>query len=368
MTKVRDFLGPYRLARLIRIGNSCQVWEAIEASTNKRFALKVLRDDFRERKEEIAFLKNEFEIASTLSHPNIIRILNFVNEKNCPPFLVLDLFSEMNIKQALRRGPESIAYMLDKIIVHCTEGLYYMHSQGWVHCDIKPDNFLVSREGDVKLIDFTISQKVKTGFAKWFSGKNKNISGTRSYMSPEQIRGASLDQRSDIYSFGCVLYELVTGKPPFTGSTPNELLSKHLSASIPSPIVANDNVTSEYAAVIRSAMAKKPEDRPASMWELLKTLRVTKVFKKPPRIPDQNIFDDVPTAGRIHNQEQVSDLTGNKVESKPDDTDDNKKKSDDDKKKSDEGKKKSDEEQKKADDQNKNSKKKPNDDENRKAQ
>lgn len=314
MTKVRDFLGPYRLARLIRMGNSCQVWEAIETASGNRFALKVLREDFRENKEEIAFLKNEYEIASSLTHPCVIKMHKLFLEKNLPPFLVLELFSELNIKQALRRGPESIAYMLDKIIVQCTESLYYMHSQGWVHCDIKPDNFLVSRDGDVKLIDFTISQKMKTGFAKWFSGKPKNISGTRSYMSPEQIRGGSLDQRSDIYSFGCVLYELVTGKPPFTGSTPNELLSKHISSPVPSPLVANDNVTAEYAAVIRSAMAKKPEDRPGTMWELLKTLRVTKVFKKPPRIPESSIFDDVPTAGRIHNQEQTFDIAGNKRE------------------------------------------------------
>ena len=199
--------------------------------------------------------------------------------------------------------------MLDKIVEQCTEGLYYMHSQGWVHCDIKPDNFLVSRDGTVKLIDFTISQKIKTGFSRWFSRKTRNIAGTRSYMSPEQIRGQALDQRSDIYSFGCVLYELVTGKPPYTGSSPSELLNKHLSAPIPSPLVINDNVTQEYAAIIRAAMAKKPTERPASMWELLKTLRGTKAFKRPPRIPESSIFDDVPTAGRIHNQEQVSDIT-----------------------------------------------------------
>jgi eukaryotic-like serine/threonine-protein kinase len=308
MTKARDFLGPYRLARLIRMGGSCQVWEAIETSTGKRFALKVLREDFRQNKEEVGFLKNEFLVASSMNHPHVITIHDLVLDKNLPPFLVLELFSELNIKQALRRGPESIAFMLDKIIENCTEGLYYMHTQGWVHCDIKPDNFLVSRNGDVKVIDFTISQKIKKGFAKWFSGKTKNISGTRSYMSPEQIRGAALDPRSDIYSFGCVLYEMVAGKPPFTGSTPNELLNKHLSAPIPSPVVVNDNVSAEFTAVIRSAMAKKPEDRPASMWDLLKTLRNTKVFKRPPRIPESSIFDDVPTAGRIHNQEQVSEI------------------------------------------------------------
>lgn len=308
MTKVKDFLGPYRLVRLIRMGNSSQVWEAVETQTGKRYALKVLRDDFRDRKEEIGFLKNEFQVGSAMNHPCVIKIQDMVLDKNLPPFLVLELFSELNIKQALRRGPDSIAFMLDKITVQCAEGLYYLHSQGWVHCDVKPDNFLVSRNGEVKLIDFTIAQKIKTGLAKFFSGKSKNISGTRSYMSPEQIRGKSLDQRSDIYSFGCVLYEMVTGKPPYTGSSPNELLNKHLTASIPSPLVVNDNVTNEYAAIIRSAMAKKPEERPDSMWDLMKILRTTKIFKRPPRIPETSIFEDMPTAGRIHNQEQVSEI------------------------------------------------------------
>jgi eukaryotic-like serine/threonine-protein kinase len=311
MTKARDFLGPYRLARLIRMGSSCQVWEAIEANTGKRFALKVLREDFRDNKLEVGFLKTEYEIAKSMNHPNIIKMHDLILTGNAP-FLVIELFSELNIKQALRRGPESIAYMLDKVIVQSTEALYYMHSQGYVHCDLKPDNFLVSRDGEVKLIDFTISQKIKTGLAKLFGGGSKAISGTRSYMSPEQIRGKRLDQRSDIYSFGCVMFELVTGKLPYTGSSPNELLNKHISAAIPSPLVANDNVTVEYAALVRKMMAKNPDDRPTSMWDLLKTLRVTKIFKTPPRIPDKSIFDDFPTSGRIHNQETVDDKDGDK--------------------------------------------------------
>ncbi|MEZ6133766.1 MAG: serine/threonine-protein kinase [Pirellulaceae bacterium] len=306
MTKARDFLGPYRLARLIRMGSSCQVWEAIESDTGDRYALKVLREDFRENKTEVGFLKTEYEIAKAMNHPNVIKMHDLVLTGNAP-FLVIELFSELNIKQALRRGPESIAYMLDTIIEQCTESLYYMHSQGFVHCDLKPDNFLVSREGEVKLIDFTISQKIKKGLAKLFGGKSKTISGTRSYMSPEQIRGKQLDARSDIYSFGCVLFEMVTGKLPYTGSSPNELLNKHISAAIPSPLVANENVTAEFAAVVKKMMAKSPDDRHESMWEVLKILRATKIFKKPPRIPESSIFDDFPTAGRIHSQETVED-------------------------------------------------------------
>jgi eukaryotic-like serine/threonine-protein kinase len=298
MTKVRDFLGPYRLTRLIRMGNSCQVWEAVESNTHERFALKVLRPDHRENKEEIAFLKNEYAITKALTHPNIIKMYDLVLQGDSP-FLVLELFSELNMKQALRRGPDSLAYMLEKIIVQCTESLYYMHTKGFVHCDIKPDNFLVSRDGDIKLIDFTISQKVRTGIAKLLGGKAKNIAGTMSYMSPEQIRGKPLDQRSDVYSFGCVLFEMVTGKPPFTGISPNDLLNKHISAAIPSPLVTNDNVTQEFANIIKGTMAKQPEQRFESMWELLKNIRAAKIFKKPPRIPEVSIFDDFQGGGRL---------------------------------------------------------------------
>lgn len=298
MTKVRDFLGGYRLARLIRMGTSCQVWEAIESNSGDRYALKVLRPDFKQNKQEVSFLKNEFEIAKAFAHPNVIKMHNLVLA-GTSPFLVLELFSELNMKQALRRGPDSIGYMLDTVLEQATEGLYHMHSQGFVHCDIKPDNFLVSREGETKVIDFTISQKMKKGISKFLSRRTRVIQGTRSYMAPEQIRGQVLDARTDIYSLGCVFFECVTGKLPYTGENPNDLLQKHLSASIPSPLVANDNVSIDFSNLIKAMMAKSPKDRPDSMWELLKTLRAIRIFKKQPRIPENSIFDDFPTAGRM---------------------------------------------------------------------
>jgi len=212
----------------------------------------------------------------------------------------LELFSEINLKQALRRGPEPIAYKLSSIIEQSCEALYYFHSKGYVHCDIKPDNLLLSRDFEVKLIDFTISRKIKSGFGKLFGSRNK-VEGTRSYMSPEQIRGQNVDQRSDIYSMGCMIYELCTGKAPYTGNTPNELLSKHLSATPPSALVTNENITPEFNNLIKLLLAKKQEDRPQSMWDVLKMLRSTPIFKKPPRIPETSIFDDFPTGGRMDN-------------------------------------------------------------------
>lgn len=293
MTKARDFLGKYRLARLIRVGSTCQVWEAIDETTRDRFAIKALRPESRTDKAAIASLKFEFDVATSMKNNNrVIQVYDYRVESGTA-FLVMELFSEMNLKQALRRGPEGIGYLLDTIVEQAAEGLYFMHTKGWIHRDVKPDNFLVSRDGVTKLIDFTIAEKKRSGLSKLL--RRSKVQGTRSYMSPEQIRGEALDERADVYSFGCMAYEMVTGKPPYTGQTPNDLLNKHITAPVPSPIVGNENVTPEFAELTKRMMAKKKEDRPASMWEFLKEFRVTRVFKKPPRQPEVAVFDDIPS-------------------------------------------------------------------------
>lgn len=292
MSKSRDFLGPYRLARLIRIGSTAEVWEAIDetSSDNKRYALKVLRESCATDKGEIGLLKHEYNVGKALTSPRIIKMIDLQTDKG-RPFLVLELFSELNMKQALRKGPDSLAFMLKKIVEQAAEGLYYMHTKNWIHRDIKPDNYLVARDGETKLIDFTIAEPKLTGVKKLFY-RSKTVQGTRSYMAPEQIRGKLCDERSDVYSFGCVLFELATGKPPYTGQTPNDLLSKHLTGSIPSPIVHNDNVTPEFATLIKRMMSKKQDDRPASVWEFLKEFRAMEIWRKRPRAPEVSVFDD----------------------------------------------------------------------------
>jgi serine/threonine protein kinase len=292
MAKTRDFVGPYRLARLIRLGSTAEVWEAVHEPDQKRYALKLLKESLRQDKSEIALLKHEYNVAKDLNSPRIIKVKEY-REDSGSPCLVLELFSELNMKQALRRGPDSLAFMLDKIVEQAGEGLYYMHTKGWIHLDIKPDNFLVSRDGTTKLIDFTIAEKKKSGLGKLFHSA-KVAKGTRSYMAPEQIRKKVCDERTDIYAFGCVLFELTTGKPPFTGDTPNDLLNKHLTAQVPSAIAYNNNVTKEFADMIKKMMAKKPDSRYASMWDFLKEFRTIEIFKKRPRKPEISVFDNMP--------------------------------------------------------------------------
>lgn len=284
MSKIPDRLGHYRLLRLVGVGNACQIWEATNEASGGKFAIKVLPASLNQDKEEAAHLRNEFDIAQNFKHPNVVRVYEHHVEAGMA-YLVLELCPPLNLKQAMRQEMPRVQYHLSKIIEQAASALYYIHGEGVVHCDVKPDNFLLGDDALIKLIDFTIARKIPRGIAKLFGGRGK-VRGTRSYMSPEQIRGESLDPRSDLYSFACLLYELVTGKPPYTGNSPNELLTKHLRASIPWAPVHNDNLTSEMADLIRRCMAKEAKQRPDSLWEFLKEFRAIRLFKVPPKPPE----------------------------------------------------------------------------------
>ena len=289
MTKPRDFMGPYRMARLIRAGHACLVWEAVNEKKSdhvpdERVALKMLRVELARDREELSYLKHEFEVTKELNHPNIIRVYDFETQYQAP-FLVMELYSALNLKLVLREGPDPLAWVAEKIIHQSCHALHYLHEKGWVHCDIKPDNMLVDDDGNLKLIDFTIAQRPKKRDLFGFLKRKSMVRGPRSYMSPEQIRGKTLDGRSDVYELGCVIFELLSGRPPYTGSSPNDLLEKHIKSSVPSVIVYNKEVTRECADLLRRMMAKKPESRPQTMWDALQDFKDVRIFNKKPQPP-----------------------------------------------------------------------------------
>src|SRR5262249_28454335 len=158
--------------------------------------------------------------------------------------------------------------------------LAFMNAKGWVHRDVKPDNFLVNSAGELRLIDFALSQRAKKAgmFSRWFRRRGKS-QGTRSYMSPEQIRGEALDGRADVYSFGATCYELVTGRPPFRGMSNQDLLTKHIVEKPVTPQQYNADITDEFADLVLHMLAKKKQDRPKDFHEVLMALRTIRVFK-----------------------------------------------------------------------------------------
>ncbi|MCH2124690.1 MAG: serine/threonine protein kinase [Pirellulaceae bacterium] len=293
MAAGRDFLGSYRLVRLIRAGATCQVWEAVHDSTGNRVAIKALQPEIRTDRVEIAYLRHELEVGHDLDHPNVIQVYDFHTDREIP-FLVLELSTARNMKLRLRDGLDQIAYFVPTIIQQAGQGLGYFHEQGWVHRDVKPDNFLVDDKGNVKLIDFALALKQRTGIGRLMPSKVK-VQGTRSYMAPEQIRGKAVDARADLYSFGCLVYELLAGKPPFTASTPEELLRKHLYSPAPSVTTVNDNVTSDFNQLILQAMAKSADERPQSLLEFTELAAKTRLFRRFPKNPLSEITEATST-------------------------------------------------------------------------
>ena len=288
MAATRDYLGNFRLIRMIRAGGTCQVWEAFDDRSKNRVALKVLQPEVRTDKHEIAFLRHEYEVGHLLSHDHVIEIYDFRTDRDVP-FLVMELSKSRNLKMILQQdGVDGVAPVVKKMLEQAAMGLDYFHQQGWTHCDIKPDNFLANREGgDVKLIDFALASRIRPGLGKLLKGKPK-IQGTRSYMAPEQIRRQSLKAPVDVYAFACMTYELLTGKLPFTGLTAQELLQKHLSSPAPQILAANNNVTQEFNDLILHMLEKKPERRLKSLADFLANLQTMRVFKRNPKLSQKS--------------------------------------------------------------------------------
>lgn len=275
-----DSIGPYRLTNLIMTGQTSQVWEAVNDRTRERFAIKMLLSDHRKDREQVGYLKHEFEVGKSLKHPSIIKT-HELSYADGMYFLVMEHFPYPNMKVWIRRDHAQIAPLIPKIIEQAAESLGYFNEQGWVHRDVKPENFLLDPHGNVRLIDFALAEKKKSGLMKLFSGRSK-IQGTRSYMSPEQIRGQALDHRADLYSFGCTIYELLVGKPPFAGVDSAALLRKHLSAPAPSIVAHNPNVTTEFADLVRRMLAKNPDDRPESLAKFVQEMKKVRLYKVVP--------------------------------------------------------------------------------------
>ena len=279
-------LGPYRLLNVVHTGHAGQIWQAYDDAQGGFVAVKTLSERFRHDREHLGYLKREYLVGSKLVHERIIRILKLGNDRGTP-YLAMEWFVGGTMKSRLRQGLDMLLPWIPKIVVQATEGVAYMNSQGWVHRDIKPDNFLVGDNGDVKLIDFALAQRKRGFLTRLLPWPRSKVQGTRSYIAPEQIRGMRLDDRADLYSLGCTLYELIAGKPPYSGTTTQELLNKHLKGPLPALENVNPNVTMEFAQLIRWTLQKEPAARPRSTEEFCQKVRQTPVFRGQKRGNDE---------------------------------------------------------------------------------
>ena len=275
---VPGYLGPYRLLNVVHTGHASQIWQAYDDALQRLVGVKTLRSVEENNREEVRLLRQEYTVGQDIKDPRIVEMYAFGWDRG-QPYLAMEWFSAPNMKQRMQLGLDKIAPLIPKIIEQAAEALASFNRRGWVHRDIKPDNFLVTEEGEVKLIDFALAKRRRGGLAKLLIPRTKIQQGTPTYMSPEQIRGLPLDERSDLYSFGCTIYELVSGKPPFTGTSVNDLLTKHLKTAPPSLEAANPNVQPAFAQLIRRVMSKKQASRPQTVDDFLREFRMIRVFR-----------------------------------------------------------------------------------------
>jgi serine/threonine protein kinase len=266
----QQFVGKYRLFHLIRGGRFYEIWAVRPPVDNTVYAMKWLPKGEHYVREHINGLKHEYLVGSSLDHRACIRTYEYDNTSN-GAYMLLELFKTPNLKQQIISGGyKKLAYRAKEILTECAGSLAHMHEKGWIHRDVKPDNFLLRDDDEVRLIDFNLARKP---------------TGTPSYMSPEQIRGRSQDARTDIYSFGCLVHEFFSGKPPFSANSPNELLQRHLSSK-PQPLTVYDkNITPDFAAYVVRLMAKDPTDRPENMKDVMMEIKTQRIFYNPPQPP-----------------------------------------------------------------------------------
>jgi eukaryotic-like serine/threonine-protein kinase len=278
MAKVPEQLGSLKLVQQIGVGRHCQVWEAVDTAARRKVAVKVIVPDMAKDAGQRKLLEHELKVAKSLDHPTVIKI-DRLTEEGGLPHLVMEFFPAQNLKKQIAAGVDALAPRLQRIVTETALALDHLHSRGWVHRDVKPDNVLAAADGQVKLIDLAIASKASGLLGKLLGAKTPP-QGSPSYMSPEQIRGEPLDARSDIYSFGCVLFELLAGRPPYTGSDTNDLLNKHVSAIVPAVDSFNPNATTSVSKYLRQLLAKKPSERPASMKAVLQHLRSIRLLER----------------------------------------------------------------------------------------
>lgn len=268
--------GRYLILELVGAGGMANVYKATDILENRTVAVKVLREEFLDNEELVRRFKNESKAISMLSHPNIVKVYD-VNFSDAVQFIVMEYIDGINFMQYL----ESQGKLEWKEAIHFTvqvlRALQHAHDRGIVHRDIKPQNIMILRDGSIKVMDF--------GIARFSRSQTRTITdkaiGSVHYISPEQARGEETDAKSDIYSLGVMLYEMLTGKLPFDSDSPVSVALKQISDDPQHPRELAPEIPEALEEITLKAMAKEPSDRYQSATEMLRDIDE---FKKNPSI------------------------------------------------------------------------------------
>jgi len=249
--------GRYKLGEMIGTGGMADVYVAEDTRLARQVAVKVLRSDLARDPSFVARFRKEALAAAGLNHPGIVAVYDSGEEP--APYIVMELISGHTLRELIHKGERIPLKRALEIGEGILAALEYSHHGGIVHRDIKPANIMITDHGDVKVMDFGIARALADLGATLTS--TWNVVGTAQYLSPEQALGEVADLRSDIYSTGCLLYEVLTGKPPFSGETPVSIAYQHVSGVLVAPSKIVPELPAGIDTLLTVALAKNPDDR-----------------------------------------------------------------------------------------------------------
>ena len=264
----------YELGAMIGTGGMADVYLAQDVRLNRQVAIKILRSDLARDPSFVTRFNKEALSVAALNHPGIVSVYDSGKEDSpsgAMPYIVMEYVEGKTLRELVNKGER---FALNRA-VEITEGiliaLQYSHKNGIIHRDIKPGNIMITDNGDVKVMDFGIARALADTGATMTS--TWNIIGTAQYLSPEQATGTQADARSDLYSVGCLLYELLAGRPPFTGDTPVAIAYQHVSAPLTPITEIQESLNPDLNAFFSIALAKDANERYQSANAMLKDLK-----------------------------------------------------------------------------------------------
>ncbi len=265
--------GRYKLNRIVASGGMATIYAATDLRLDRSIAVKIMHSHLAQDEKFVERFIREAKAAASLSHPNIVAVLDQGWNQGGTPcvFIVMELVEGSTLRDYLfEQGQASVAQAL-QILMPVASALAAAHKIGIVHRDIKPENILVSKEGRIKIADFGLARGALLGTT--LTAESSVILGSVSYLSPEQVQRGIADSRSDIYSLGIVLFELLTGSKPYQGEDPVQIAIKHVNDRVPAPSSINSSIPPEIDELVLSATDINPDKRPKDGAEFFDRLR-----------------------------------------------------------------------------------------------
>ena len=267
LTTGSTFAGRYQIIEELGKGGMGKVYKAVDTRINEKIALKLIKAEISSDNKTLERFGNELKLARKIVHKNVGRMYD-INEEEGTHYITMEYVSGQDLKGLIRQSGQLAIGTTISVAKQICEGLAEAHKVGVVHRDLKPNNIMIDREGEVRIMDFGIARSLKE---KSITGAGVMI-GTPEYMSPEQVEGKEVDQRSDIYSLGIILYEMVTGRVPFEGETPFTIGMKHKGETPKNPKVLNAQIPEDLSNMIMRCLEKDKEQRYQSSGEVQEEL------------------------------------------------------------------------------------------------